>query len=175
MLIDLMTSALSVPPSLSAFALKEIKNAIINGRRESAAKITPPASSPRLMSKRCARCSMRRQRVPPGHVTQDEAEVLFEIAHATARGQIDPAFDELFARAVGNYLMAINMHVADAAEELHREKWLDEEDSLSGFLSRTLSHAPGASVFDLLKSPSQIFEADVGQARGRRSGPTQRK
>src|SRR5262249_46326999 len=76
-----------------------------------------------------------------GHVIKEEAEVLFDIAHATARAPNDPSFDDLFARAIGNYLMAISPHAPDLTESLHLEKWLDQTDTLEGFLSRMWSKA----------------------------------
>jgi len=99
-----------------------------------------------------------------GHVSQEEAEVLFEIAHATARTQADPSFDDLFARAVGSYLMATSLRVPGAADALHFEKWLDEEDEgLSGFLSRMLHRAPRDSAFDVLRSPGEAYENDIAK------------
>jgi hypothetical protein len=164
MLIDVMTHALGVPTSLSTFALREIKTAIINGRRDAftsedhAAGVVTNADVEALRAVLYAATTGT-----PGHVTQEEAEVLFEIAHATAHAKVDPAFDELFARAVGNYLMAINFHTVDATEALHREKWLDEEESLSGFMSRILHRAPRASSFNMLNSPREAFEEDMAK------------
>ncbi len=83
------------------------------------------------------------------------------IAHATS--QVDPSFDELFARAIGNYLMAINLHVPDAAEALHFEKWLDEKQDLSGFLSRMLHRPPTVSSFNVFESPAATYEADMAR------------
>ena len=59
--------------------------------------------------------------------------------------------------------MAINLRVAGAAEALHRQKWLDQEENLSGFLSRMLSSTPGASSFNVLETPREAFEAEVAR------------
>jgi len=127
MLIDVMTHALGVPLSLSAFALREIKTAIVNGRRGAVSDQSHPAG---VMTKADVESLWSvlyaATTGTAGHVSQEEAEVLFEIAHATARTQTDPSFDDLFARAIGNYLMATSLRVPGAADTLHFEKWLDE-------------------------------------------------
>jgi hypothetical protein len=159
MLINVMTHALGVPTSLSTFALCEIKTAIIKGRRDA---ITGEDHPPGVVTKvdvEALRAVLYAAKTgTPGHVTREEAEVLFEIAHATS--QADPSFDELFARAIGNYLMAINLHVPDAVEALHFEKWLDEKEDLSGFLSRILHRSP-VNSFNVFESPAEAGEADM--------------
>jgi len=164
MLIDVMTHALGVPASLSAFALREIKAAIIDGRRNAFHDEDHPAgvvTRPDVEALRAVLYAAKNGTAE--HVTQEEAEALFDIAHATAQAQNDPSFDELFARAVGNYLMAINLDVPDAAEALHFEKWLDEEESLPRFLSGLLHRAPAGGSFNVLKSPAQAYETDLAR------------
>lgn len=79
------------------------------------------------------------------HVTRDSAEALFRIAHATAGADNDSGFNELFAQAIGNYLMGIAYHWTPSAnEELARERWLDQPaPSFGGFLQGLL-HVGGA-------------------------------
>lgn len=140
MLIDVMTHAFDVPPFLSAFALNEIKTAIISGRRDAiTAEDHPPGVVTKADVEALRAVLYAAKTGTPGHVTRNEAEVLFDIAHATT--QSDPSFDDLFARAVGNYLMAINLHAPDVAEALHFEKWLDEKDDFHSFWSRMFSHS----------------------------------
>jgi hypothetical protein len=160
MLIDVMTHALGVPTSLSTFALNEIKAAIINGRRDAITGEDHPAGVVTKADVEALRAVLYAAKTgTAGHVTRDEAEVLFEIAHATSRA--DPAFDELFARAIGNYLMAINLHVPDAAEALHFEKWLDEKEDLRGFWSRMFHRPPTMNSFNVFASPADAYEADL--------------
>jgi hypothetical protein len=161
-LIDVMTHALGVPTSLSTFALREIKTAIINGRRNAITDENHPAGVVTKVDVDALRAILYAATTGTAcHVTQPEAEVLFEIAHATS--QADPAFDDLFARAVGNYLMASSMHSPDAAEALHFEKWLDEKESLSGFFSRMLHPGESDNSFNALRSPGEAFEADLAK------------
>jgi hypothetical protein len=162
MLIDVMTHALGVPGSLSSFALREIQTAIINGRRDAFHDEDHPAGMVTRADVDALRAVLYAAKTgTAGHVTREEAEALFDIAHATAHAQNDASFDDLFARAVGNYLMAINVDVPDAGEALHFEKWLDEKESLPRFLSGILHRAPAGNTFNVLKSPAQAFEDDL--------------
>ena len=146
MLIDVMTHALGVPASLSTFALSEVATAIIKGRRAAIAGEDHSAGVVTKTDVEALRAILYAEKGgSTGHVTKDEAEVLFQIAHTASR--VDPSFDELFARAVANYLMGINVHVPDAAEALHFEKWLGEKESLPGFWSRMLHQSPSSGFF----------------------------
>jgi hypothetical protein len=162
MLIDVMKSALGVPPSLSAFALREIETAIVSGRRNAigggdhAAGAVTKADVEALRSVLYAATTGSL-----GHVAREEAEVLFNIAHATAHGTCDPAFDDLFAGAVGNYLMAICWHGPDLKQVLHREHWLDEHESLGGFFSRMLTPGQTETYRELMKSPLERANDDM--------------
>jgi hypothetical protein len=160
MLIDVMTHALGVPASLSTFGLSEIATAIMKGRRAVISGEDHPAGVVTKTDVEALRAVLYAAKAgSAGHVTKDQAEVLFQIAHSASR--VDASFDELFARAVGNYLMGISVHVPDAAEALHFEKWLDEKESLPGFWSRMLHPVPSSASFDVFKSPSEAFEADM--------------
>jgi hypothetical protein len=162
MLIDVMKTALGLPPSLSAFALREIETAIVSGRRgaigggDHAACSVTKADVEALRAVLYAATSGS-----AGHITREEAEALFDIAHATAQGACDPVFDELFARAVGNYLMAISWHAPSRQEALHREHWLDEREHLPGFFSRMFARGEIESFRDTLKSPLEAAGEDM--------------
>jgi len=163
MLIDVMTHALSVSVPLSAFALNEIKTAILCGRRAAFTDESHPAGVVTKTDVEALRAVLYAATVgTPCHVSQEEAEVLFQIAHAS-RGKVDPSFDDLFARAIGNYLMGISVHASDAAEALHFEKWLDERESLSNFFSRMFQPVPAGNTFNVLQSPEDAYEDDLAK------------
>jgi hypothetical protein len=164
MLIDVMTHALGVPTSLSSFALREIQTAIIEGRRDAFHDEDHPAGVVTKADVEALRAVLYAAKSGTAeHVTKEEAEALFAIAHATAHARNDPSFDDLFARAVGNYLMAIHLDVPDAAEALQFEKWLDEKETLPGFLARMLHRAPEGGSLNVLESPSEAYEADLAR------------
>ncbi|MFO1148778.1 MAG: hypothetical protein U1E62_10405 [Alsobacter sp.] len=75
-----------------------------------------------------------------GPVTRVEAEVLFDLAEATAGQDNDPAFPDLFARAFGNYLLGLAGHPAtEARDALRRDLWLNERQDVSGGLRGVFS------------------------------------
>ena len=162
MLIYMMQHALGVPSSLSAFALREIETAIVSGHHSAfggedhAARTVTKADVETLRS---VLYSAATDSVC--HVTREEAEALFDIAHATAQGACDPAFDDLFARAVGNYLTGICWHVPARKEVLHRDQWLDEGDSLAGFFSHMFKSGPSITYRDMMKSPLELAGEDM--------------
>ena len=126
-LTETMRYAVSLPSTLSGFCLGEIEAAITQGRPGHPAGRIDAADVENL-----------RQAVYAAdenaslHVTRDEAEALFRIAHACARNAIDPAFDTFFAQAVGNYLMGAAFHgTPKAAEMTEREAF--ENAPATGF------------------------------------------
>ena len=164
MLIDVMTSAFGVPPSLSAFALNEIKTAIVSGKRDAFGGADHSACVVTKSDVEALRAVLYAATTgSAGHVTKEEAEVLFQIADATANKAADSAFDDLFARAIGNYLMAISSQMPSTAEALHREAWLDERESMTGFFSRMLARTGLESFLDTLKSPLEAAEERLAE------------
>jgi hypothetical protein len=162
-LIDVMKSALGVPPSLSAFALKEIENAIVSGRRTAIGGEDHAAGTVTKDDVEALRSVLYAAKTGSvGHVSREEAEALFDIAHATASGACDPAFGELFARAVGNYLTAICWHEPDREQALHREHWLDAHETLFQFLMHRPAPEQAESVRALMQSPLEQADADMG-------------
>lgn len=105
-LADIIAKAREVPPSFSAFVLRQVKNAVIysDGVDAAGEPLRPGAiAAPEIRLL---------QRVLWGAeaggmlaISRDEAEALFDMADATAGAENDPAWTDLFARAVGNYLI----------------------------------------------------------------------
>ncbi|HEY1612706.1 MAG TPA: hypothetical protein VGF97_03305 [Rhizomicrobium sp.] len=162
MLIDVMQAAFDVPPSLAAFALGEIENAILSGRRAAIGGGDHAAGTVTKDDVEALRSVLYAATTDSaGHVTREEAEALFDIAHATASGTCDPAFGELFARAVGNYLTAICWHETGREDALHREHWLDARESLFQFLLHRPARGQEESVRTLMQSPLEQENADL--------------
>jgi hypothetical protein len=162
MLIDVMGSASDVPPSLAGFALKEIETAIVSGRRTAIGGEDHAAGAVSKDDVEALRSVLYAAKTgSAGHVTREEAEALFDIAHATASGTCDPAFSELFARAVGNYLTAICWHEPDRVQALHRENWLDAHETLFQFLMHRPVPGQAESVRTLMQSPLDQADADM--------------
>ena len=59
-------------------------------------------------------------------ITRDEAEILFDINDATVAAEPNPAWTDLFTKAIANVLMASSGYAVPTREEaLHAETWLD--------------------------------------------------
>lgn len=129
--------AVSVPPALSAFAVREVARAILDGRRgpagvdhEKGVVTGADVEALRLFAfAPTAGAAL--------HVDRATAEALFDIAHATAGANNDAEFPDFFAKAVGNYLIgAVFLMPASREEELALERELDQPaPSFGGFLS----------------------------------------
>ena len=130
--------AVSVPPALSAFAVREVERAIVGGRRgpdggvEHLQGVVAPSDVEALRLFAFAPTAGA-----PLHVDRATAEALFNIAHATAGASNDPNFPDFFAQAVGNYLIgAAFLSVASREDELGLERELDRPaPSFGQFLS----------------------------------------
>ncbi len=60
-------------------------------------------------------------------ITRQEAAILFDINDATDEKKNDPAWSDLFVKALANFLLATSGYqVPTRQEALHREAWLDE-------------------------------------------------
>lgn len=65
-------------------------------------------------------------------ITRDEAEILFDINDATVNADPNPAWTDLFTKAVANVLMASSGYAVPSREKaLHAETWLDSRGDLA--------------------------------------------
>ncbi|MCW2274298.1 hypothetical protein GJ654_09600 [Rhodoblastus acidophilus] len=148
--------ALSLPESLPRFALAEIEEAIILGRRDHPAGVIDARDVEALRQAVYAT-----EEAASLHVTRTKAEVLFRIAHAGAPGCVDPAFDRLFAQAVGNHLMGVaHRGVLSRAD---RKQLEDFENSPAPSMGQFLS-----GMFSRLSLPTLNDLKDVGERAGER-------
>jgi len=160
MLVDVLRYAVSAPASLSAFAVREIEAAIVAGHKAAGVVTHEDVEALRNVVYAGTDGSSL-------HVTRDEAEALFRIAHATTGAANDPSFDDFFARAVGNYLMGVAFHGApDAAEELQKEQWLNTPPPTPalGDLLAALS-AGDVSLRSMLDATKSVGEIDDERLR----------
>ncbi len=127
LLVKTLEKAKSGPERLSAFALDQVRKAIVDGEG-------PLARGGRLEPGRVGRDEvelMRRVLYAFGGdgnvaITRGEAEILFDINDATAGAANDPAWTDLFVKAVANFLMAASGYAVPTRQEaIRREAWLD--------------------------------------------------
>ena len=138
MLVDVLRYAVSAPPSLGGFAVREVEKAILTGRRaatgqaDHAPGVVTPADVAALHSLVFAPVEGSSL-----HVSRELAEALFDIAHATAGAANDPGFDDLFAKAIGNYLMGLSFRWTPAAAEAREHaQWADHASRFADFFSK---------------------------------------
>lgn len=171
MLVDVLRYAVSVPASLTAFAVGEIETAIINGHKAGAGVADHAVGVITHDDVEALRTTVFAATDGSSlHVTRASAEALFRIAHATNGADNDATFDDFFAKAIGNYLMGIaHRWTPSVADELEREKWLNEKTpSFGAFLGgifRGLSekHAD-ADLESKIKAENEADAQDLARA-----------
>ncbi len=127
LLVKVLEKAKSSPDRLAAFALAQVKKAVVDGEG-------PLAGGGALEPGRVGRGEaelVRRILYAFGGdgnvaVTRAEAEFLFDINDATADAENDPVWSELFVKAIANFMMAASSYAVPSRQEaLRREEWLD--------------------------------------------------
>ncbi len=129
--------AVSVPVTLTSFAVREVERAILTGRRDAHSGLDQePGKVTREDVEALRQISFSPTQGSSMHVTRATAEALFDIAHATATADNAPEFADFFARAVANYLMGVAFTgTPDRAEASRHQRELDQPASFGGFLS----------------------------------------
>ena len=191
-LVKVMEAAKSSPESLSAFALEQVKHAVINGGG-------PVAEHRKLMvdDREDAPLSMELDpsslggELKPGTIgapevnmlrrilyafggsggvaiTRSEAEVLFDINDAVRDAENDPSWTDLFSKALASTVMAASGYSAPSREvALRRENWLDQDTSGVGdFFGRMISGGL-SGILNSYKAPSY---SDAWKARNAEMG-----
>jgi hypothetical protein len=168
MLIHVLETADKTPAALDAFALGMVKAQLI-------AKAGRGKPIVRADVERVRRALYATGGESNIAVSRKEAEVLFDLNDALKGADVDPAWGDLFMRAVGNAVLYESTWAPDAAAELEREAW--EKDTSIHPLKRmgvfkdlraTFGAMRGAlSGGDDEQAPDDAYEAD--QARQARA------
>lgn len=141
LLVTVLDKAQSSPSNLSAFALEQVALAVVDGHGP-------------LIGQGAARGVVDRAEVEmlrrilhafggEGNVaiTRAEAECLFRINDNTIESLNDPSWNDLFVKAVANFVLCSSGYEAPSrTEALRREEFLDEASpGIGGFFARMLS------------------------------------
>ena len=142
LLIKVLEAAKSSPPELAGFALRQVESAVIDG-------VGPLAGGGELMPGRIGRGEtdvIRRILYAFGGdggiaISRSEAEVLLNINDRTVEADNDPAWSDLFVKAMANCIMAASGYsVPTRAVALARDKRLESPvGGLGDFFSRMFS------------------------------------
>jgi len=136
LLVRILETAERAPARLVAFTLERIRDAVLDGDGP-----LFEAQSPRVTTGEAA--LLRRVLYAASGdgnlaITRAEAEILFDINDLCRAGGNDPAWTELFSRAIAASVMTVSGYAPASAEEaLRREAWLEPSRSgVGGFLKR---------------------------------------
>lgn len=158
LLIHALEEAKSSPDRLSAYALEQVANAVVDGKGPLMAggKLEPGRVS-------CGEVDLLRRVLyaygGDGNIaiTQAEAEVLFRINEATANADNDPSWNELFVKALANFLMCSTGYEAPTrAVALRQENFVERAGpDIGGFFGRMVSGGL-AAILEAYRSPGDV-------------------
>ncbi len=153
MLVKLIDRATATPPKMKTFIQQQIKAIIM-------ARPGEPVISKIDVS------NIRRFMFAIGSdeniaISRSEAEFLFSLNDLTICGQNDPAWSELFIKAITNHLMAHIGYSAPSREEaLQQWNWVQEHDvNVGNFFQRMVSG--GLSAIREVYAPTQNASPDA--------------
>lgn len=129
LLMHVLRKAETVPAKLSAFALRQVSNAVLQGRGVlSNGRTTQPSyvtaeDVTRLRDVLSCVCTDEKLAI-----TRDEANVLFDINDGTAVAANDPSWQVLFSKAVAACVMSVSTFNPMATDQAPgREIWMEGE------------------------------------------------
>ena len=146
MLVKAIEASLHVPESLSAFALKEVATAVIEGNGSLIGDQNLTAGVIGKPEAQLLRRIVYAGASPQGlGISRAEIEVLFDLNDRTAEAQNHAEWADLFVKAMACHLMAASGYqVPDRKEALRREAWLeDTEVDVAASLAKTLTSIGG--------------------------------
>ncbi len=163
LLIKVIEAARRVPHALTAFALEQVKKAVLDGEGPLARggllqKDRVTASEVTLLRRILTAASGEAQIA----ISKIEAEILFEIHDKTRDANNDPEWQDLFVRSLAQYLMSISLYQPPSFEEaVRREKWLAEQTPhVGGFFSRMISGSMAALSYGHSTSDNGALNID---------------
>jgi hypothetical protein len=158
MLVRVLEKAKSSPEQLSAYALGQVGLAVVEGSG-------PLSRGRRLQPGVIDRNDvelLRRILFAFGGdgniaITRAEADVLLKINDRTARAANDPAWNELFVKAIANFVFAASGYEPPSRQEaLRHEAFLDNASpDIGGFFSRMVSGGL-AGILEAYERPAEV-------------------
>lgn len=140
LLITILEKSKRSPEVLSAFALSQIADAILDHKG-------PLVDQSRRRGVVTARDVEMLRRVLYAFggegsigISKAEAEVLFRLNDKSIEAENDPAWSDLFVKAIANYMMAVSNYAIPSREEaLRREEWLNHKGEDRSFFTRMMA------------------------------------
>lgn len=141
LLVNVLDMSRWSPVRLVAFALDQVKQAVIDGNG-------PVGNGQNLVAGTIGEAEvdlLRRILYAFGgdeaiSISRDEAEILFDINDATKNAKNDPSWTDLFVKAIANHVLAgSGYQVPGRQEALRRGEWLDDRESVMDILGSMMS------------------------------------
>jgi hypothetical protein len=158
LLVHVLEVAKSSPNRLCIYALEQVANAVIEGKG-------PLAYGGRLVAGTIGKAEVELlRRILYAHagdgniaITRGEAEVLFKINERTSHTRNDPSWNDLFVKAIANFVMCSAGYEAPTREvALRRDEFLDSSGpTIGGFFARMVSGGV-AGILEAYRSPDDI-------------------
>lgn len=133
LLINVLEKAISAPGDLSMFALNEVKTVVLRRNRISEREVA--------LLRRVLYAAGGQEAIA---ITRDEAEVLFDIDHGRGGSEDDPAWVDLFAKAILNHIMFASGYSPPTREEALRiEAWVNDTSVNPGRFMKNMAVSLG--------------------------------
>ena len=158
LLVHVLEKAKSSPGRLSAYALEQVAHALVDGKWP---LMLGGTLVPGLVAKAEVDLLRRILYAYGGDgniaITRTEAEVLFSINEQTSAADNDPSWNDLFVKAIANFVMCSAGYEAPTREAaLRRDSFYEQaEPEIGGFFSRMISGGL-AGIMEAYRSPGDI-------------------
>ncbi|CAN7626409.1 hypothetical protein LJR234_004947 [Mesorhizobium amorphae] len=158
LLVHVLETAKSSPSKLSAYALEQVGHAVIDGKGP---LMLGGDLVPGLIAKVEVNLLRRILYAYGGDgniaITRAEAEVLFKIDERTAAASNDPSWNDLFVKAIANFVMCSAGYEAPTREvALRRDSFFEQADAeIGGFFGRMVSGGL-AAIMEAYRAPDDI-------------------
>lgn len=154
LLISVLDKARWSPPRLAAFALEQVKHAVMEGKGPARNGLD---AEPGVITETDLDLIRRILYAFSGEqnigISRHEAEMLFDLNDQTAGKKNHRDWPELFIKAIADHIMVTSGYQPLSREEvLKREAWVNSREGLSGFMEKMVAGGPGA-VFEAYQMP----------------------
>ncbi|WP_181701934.1 hypothetical protein [Chthonobacter albigriseus] len=163
-LVKVLDASVSAPAELSAFCLKQVATAVVDGAGPIAKGVLEPGVIGAAEVELLRRILFAFGGDGGIAISRAEAEVLFDLNDRTQEAANDPSWSDLFVKAVANFLMAARGYTVPSRQEaLRREEWLDRPsggvvglfgDAMSGLLTHGLR-----GIWSSFRAPEETPQA----------------
>ncbi len=167
LLLRVIETAKMIPPRLSEYIIRQVGKAVIeNDGPTRSGKFLMPGTIGAGEVEILRRALYAAGGAGHTAVTCDEAEMLFDINDATKHAENDPAWSDLFVKAIANFLMAAHGYSIPSREDaLRREKWVeDAESDFGGMTGQMVGGAFSSLLVEGLRGVWKDLTTDTMEA-----------